>query len=153
VALNRQSNLPTRFLGLVTRTALAEMLAHTYADAKNIDPNESYSRLDTALHNLKLIEGVQQAIWHALIAKKEKLDDKELIEHLAKKLEKPRRYKAWRPKRNEQGPAAALAVLIDMGASVSSGEAVDLLYRPEGEKLLAEGFRLVGEHLASELLR
>src|SRR5947209_7941737 len=48
--------LPMRFLGLVTRTQLVEMLAHTYAEAKNIDPNEAYTRLETSLKQLRLIE-------------------------------------------------------------------------------------------------
>jgi hypothetical protein len=147
------ARLPTRFLGLVTRSVLAEMLAHTYADARNIDPNEAYVRLDVALRNLKLIEGVQYAIWNALLAQKPKLDEAELVEHVAKRLEKPRRYKALKPKRAELGPLTALTVLIDVGASVSSGEAADLLHTPEGEQLLSRGFVIVGEHLAREMLR
>jgi hypothetical protein len=144
---------PTRFLGLVTRSVMAEMLAHTYAEARNIDPNEAYTRLDTALRDLKLIEGVQHAIWNALRALKPDLDDPALVEHVAKRLEKPRRYRAYKPKRADQGALTALTVLVDMGASVSSGEAADLLQSTEGQRLLQRGFALIGEHLAREMLR
>jgi hypothetical protein len=147
------AQLPTRFLGIVTRTQLAEMLAQTYAAARNIDPNEAYTRLDVALKTLRLIEGVQQSTWSALRAKKPDLDPSALVELVAKKLEKPRRFKALKPKRADEGGLAALTVLIDVGASVSSGEAWDLLETAEGEKLLHAGFRAIGEHLAAEMLR
>jgi hypothetical protein len=148
----RVTALPTRFLGIVTRTQLAEMLAQTYATAKNIDPNEAYTRLDASLKQLRLIEGIQRGIWSALEAKKPNLSPQELVELVAKKLDK-KKFKALKPKRAEEGPLAALTILIDMGAQVSSGEAMDLLDRAEGEKLLREGFRIIGAHIASEMLR
>lgn len=129
------------------------MLAPTYALQKDIDPNEAHGRLATALGRLELIEGVQQAIWSALKEKKPDLESAALVEHVQKKLDKPRRFKGLKPKRTEQGPMAALSVLIDVGASVSSGEAMGLLGTPEGERLLQEGFRVVGRHLADEMLR
>jgi hypothetical protein len=147
------AKLPVRFLGLVTRSVLAEMLSQTYAAAKNIDPNEAYTRLDVALKDLKLIEGVQNAIWAAAVAAKPKLDDSALVDLLAKRLDKAKRFKAFKPKRAESGPLAAWTVLVDAGAGYSSGEARDLLYTDEGEKLLAAGFKLIGAHLASEMLR
>lgn len=145
--------LPTRFLGLVTRTQLAEMLAQTYAEARNIDPNEAYTRLDTALRNLRLIEGVQQGIWAALEAKKPDLAPAELVEAVAKRLSRPKKFKAVKAKSGSEGALAALTVLIDFGASVSSGDAMNLLESPQGEKLLREGFRIIGGHLAAEMLR
>jgi hypothetical protein len=129
------------------------MLAHTYAQARNIDPNEAYTRLDVALKNLRLIEGVQQAIWNALREKKQDLEPNAVVDLVAKKLEKPRRFKAFKPKRADEGGLAALTILIDVGASVSSGEAWDLLETAEGEKLLRAGFKGIGEHLATEMLR
>jgi hypothetical protein len=140
-------------MGLVTRTHLAEMLAQTYATSKNIDPNEAYTRLDTSLKQLRLIEGIQKATWSALETKKPDLAPDALVELVAKKLERPKKFKAYKPKRSEEGPLAALTILIDMGASFATGEAMDLLDSPEGEKLLREGFRAIGNHLAGEMLR
>jgi hypothetical protein len=145
--------LPVRFLGMMTKSVLAEMLAHTYATAKNIDPNEAYERLDVALKDLKVIEGIQQATWASVRAKKPSLDEAGILELLAKRLEKLKRFKAFKPKRAESGPLAAFTVLVDMSAGYSSGEARDLLYTEDGEKLLAAGFKLIGEHLAGEMLR
>jgi hypothetical protein len=147
------AKLPVRFQGLVTRSVLAEMLSQTYAAAKNIDPNEAYGRLDEALKDLKLIEGLQQAIWAAAVGTKPKLGDSELVDLLAKRLDKAKRFKAFKPKRTESGPIAAWTVLVDAGSGYSSGEARDLLYTDEGEKLLATGFKLLGAHLAAEMLR
>lgn len=148
-----RSQLPIRFLGLVPRSVLAEMLAQTYAEARGIDPNDAYRRLDTALANLRLIEGVQRGTWEALLAAKPNLDEKAVIEHVEKRLQKPRRFTAWKPKRAEQGASAAVTILIDTASSYSSGEATDLLGTPEGEKMLGQGFRLLGAHLAKQLLR
>lgn len=146
--------LPTRFLGLVTRSVLAEMLSQTYAAVKDIDPNDAYERLDAALKSdLRLIEGVQQAIWASAIEKKPKLDDSSLVDLLSKRLDKPKRIKAFKPKRADTGAMAAWAVLVDAGSGYSTGDARDLLYTEQGEKLLAAGFKMIGEHLASEMLR
>src|SRR5262249_21676370 len=145
--------IPVRFLGLVPKPIMAEMLAHTYAESKNVDPNEAYERLDVALKDLKLIEGLQRATWASLLAKKPQLAEKELVEHVAKRLEKARRFKAFKPKRAESGALAAVMVLIDTGSGYATGEARELLHTPEGEKLLATGFALLGAHLAAEMLR
>jgi hypothetical protein len=148
------AQLPTRFLGLVTRTVLVEMIVQTYAEAKNIDPNEAYTRLDTALKSdVKLIGGLQQAIWSGLRAKKPALADVDLVEHVAKRLEKPKRFKALKPKRAESGALAAVTIAMDAGAGFAGGEARDLLYSPEGEKLYAAGIKLLGDHVAAEMLR
>ncbi|MCK6550559.1 hypothetical protein L6R52_32275 [Myxococcota bacterium] len=154
MGLQSRPQLPVRFLGLVTKNTLSEMLAQTYAEAKNVDPNEAYQRLEVALKSdLRLIEGLQSATWRALVQKKPSLDDKALTEHVAKRLEKARRFQALKPKRADQGPLAALMVLIDQACGYSTGEAASLLYSPQGEQLLAKGFELAGNHLAHEMTR
>lgn len=145
--------LPIRFRALVSRAVLSEMLAATYASGKNIDANEAYTRLDTALKNLRLIEGVQEAIFGALRREKAALDEAELVDLVAKKLERARRFRAFKPKASEEGGLAAFTIQVDVGASVSSGEAADLLATSEGEAMLRKGFRAIGEHLAREILR
>lgn len=145
--------LRTRFLALLTRAQLTEMLAPTYAKLKNIDPNEAYTRLESSLRQLELIEGLQQATWDALAKAKPDLDDQGRVDLVAKKLSKTRRYKPVTVKSADEGAFIALSVLIDRGAGVGSGEALDLLETPGGQKLLARGFGLIGAHLAKELLR
>ena len=147
------AKLPLRFTGLVTRSVLAEMMVQTYAVNKDIDPNEAYERLDVALKELRLIEGLQQSIWRAATAKKPGLDDSPLVDLLAKRLDRAKRFKPFKPKRTESGALAAVMLLVDMGAGYASGDARDLIQSEQGEKLLAEGFRLLGEHLAGEMLR
>lgn len=147
------SRLPIRYLALVTRNQLAEMLAKTYAKLKDIDANDAYRRLEVALRDLELIEGLQGATWEALHEKKAGVEDAAMVELVAKKLTKPRRFKpaSWRA--NDEGAWLALGVLIDRGAGVSSGEALDLLESSGGQVLLKKGLRLAGQHLAAELLR
>lgn len=147
------AKLPLRFTGLVTRSVLAEMMVQTYATNKDIEPNDAYERLDVALKELRLIEGLQQAIWRAAVAKKPNLEDSPLVDLLAKRVNGAKRFKPFKPKRTESGALAAVMLLVDMGSGYSSGDARNLLLSEQGEKLLAEGFRLLGEHLAGEMLR
>jgi hypothetical protein len=146
------SQVTTRYLALVTRAQLTEMIAPTYAKLKNIDPNEAYTRLENSLRELELIEGVQRATWRALVEESE-LGDVQIVEKIAKKLMKPRKWKAATVKSADEGAYIALSVLMDRGAGVGSGEALDLLETPGGKKLLQSGFNLIGRHLAKELLR
>lgn len=145
--------LRTRFLALLTRSQLTEMMAPTYAKLKNIDPNEAYTRLEGSLRQLPLIEGLQKATWDALADTKEDLNEEALVELVAKKLGKPRRFKPATVKTADEGAWIALSVLMDQGAGVGNGEAMDLLDTPGGQKLLKSGFGLAGRHLAKELLR
>ena len=144
---------PSRFLALVTRNQLAEMFAPTYARARNIDPNEAYTRLEVALRDLRLIEGLQQAAWRGLRTRKPALDDGAILDVVSTKLAKRRQYKPVPSGRSSEGAIAALIVLVDLAAGVGSGESYDLIESPEGELLLARGFELTGGHLAGELLR
>jgi hypothetical protein len=147
------AQLPLRFLGLVTRSVLAEMMASTYAESRNVEPNEAYERLDIGLKEVKLISGIQREIWAAAIALKPRLGDSELVDQMAKKVNKAKRFQPLKPKRAQSGSLAAVMVLIDMGAGFSTGEARDLLLSEEGEKLLSAGYKLIGAHLAAEMLR
>jgi hypothetical protein len=145
--------LPMRFLGLVTRHALAEMLAQTYGEVRNIDPNEAHLRLDTALSDVRLIEEIQIATWNALANARPKLDPDQLTELVAKKLARTRTFKALKPPRSAEHGLAALAVAIDGRVGVSSGEALDLLETKQGQALMKSGIKLVGEHLAKSILK
>lgn len=144
-----------RFLSLVTRTALPEMLAPTYAKVKNLDPNEAYARLELALADLRLLDNIQLAIWQSLEAERAGMDEPAMVAHLEKRLsrKKSKRFKplTWRAK--DEGALVALTVAFDRGAGVASGEAVDLLLSPGGQTLFDAGIALVGRHLAKELLR
>lgn len=147
------AQLPLRFLGLVTKSVLAEMMASTYAETRNVEPNEAYERLIESLKDAKLISALQHGIWSAAVAMKPKLDDSELVDQLAKKVNRAKRFQPLKPKRTESGALAAVMVLIDMGSGYSTGEARDLIHTEEGEKLVAAGCKLVGKHLAGEMLR
>lgn len=144
---------PQRFLSMLTRQQLAEMLAPTYAELRNVDVNEAYSRLEPALRSLKLIEGLQRETWRAVAEKKEKLDDGQLLDAINKRLGRTKRFQAMKPKRGDDGPLAALVVMVDAGAGIASGEAYGLLDTKEGELLLEKSFKILGAHLAKELLR
>lgn len=129
------------------------MVTPTYAKAKNLDLNDAYVRLEDALRDLELIEGLQYTTWDALVANHEDETETQIVERVRKKLGKKKRYKAaaWRSK--DDGAMVALAILIDRGAGRSSGEALDLLETDAGQKLLEQGFVLMGAHLAKELVR
>lgn len=142
-----------RFLSLVTRTALPEMVAPTYAKLKNLDPNEAYERLTLSLNDTRLLEAIQLSVWRALDEEKAGMDEPALITHLEKRLKKAKRFKPAPQKRADEGAWVAVTVAFDRGAGVASGEAVDLLLSPGGQELWQVGLRRLGEHLAKELLR
>ncbi len=130
------------------------MLAPTYASAKNIDPNEAYGRLEAALKNsLGLIEGVQNETWRSVLEAKPNLESDALLDLCSTKMSRRKAYKALKPQRKDEGAFAALTIMMDYGAGVSSGEALDLLESPEGQQMLQRGYKLLGKHLAQEILR
>jgi hypothetical protein len=143
---------PQRFLGVVTKRALAEMLAHTYADSKNMDPNDAYLEVEQGLSDLRLVEGLQNALWNALVEAKPKLDPNELIDLAGKKVDKRRSFRALKAARADQPSLAALVIALGRSSS-SSGEAVDLLETKEGQKLLDRGIRVAGDLLAKAILK
>lgn len=144
-----------RFLSLVTRTALPEMIAPTYAKVKNLHPNEAYAQLEAALADMRLLDQVQQAVWRGLESERAGMDEPQIIAHLEKRLakKKGKRFKplTWRTK--DEGAIVALCVAFDRGAGVASGEAIDLLLSPGGQDLFEAGLAALGSHLAKELLR
>ena len=142
-----------RFLSLITRSALPEMVAPTYAKLKNLDPNEAYHRLEQALRDLPLLDQIQQSTWRAIEAEKAGMDEASLVEHLAKRLGKTKKFKAAPMKPADEGEWLALSIAIDAAAGVASGEARDLLDSPGGQALLRKGMARFGAHLAKELLR
>lgn len=144
-----------RFLSLVTRTALPEMIAPTYAKLKNLDPNDAYHLLTTALSDMGLLEQVQQAVWRGLEQERAGMDEVQMVVHLEKRLskKKSKRFKPAMWRSAEEGAYVALGIAFDKGAGVASGEAVDLLYSPGGQELFDTGLRGLGLHLAKELLR
>ena len=144
---------PPQMLAILSRTRLTEMLAPTYGAARNIDVNEAYTRLETALRDLSLIHSLQSTTWQALQEAEPSLSREDLIAKVDKKLSKRRAFKAAKTSRKDEGALTALTVRFDVGAGVSSGEAWDLLESTEGQALLARGVALAGKHLAAELLR
>lgn len=140
------------YLGLVTRTRLAQMLTNTYAKLKNVDPDESYARLEDSLRDLRLIEGLQDAIWRALQAKRPNLTPEQLVARASKTLGRRKVFKPLRIRAADEGPWAALTVLIEFNAGFATGEAVGLLDTPDGEVLLQTGFDVCGRLLAQEML-
>jgi hypothetical protein len=144
------SRVPTSFAALTTRIRLAEMLAPTYAGLRNVDLNEAYGRLEEAFALLRLIEGVQLGFWRALTDDSDQ-DDASVVERVGKRMYKRQRYAAFKPKKKDEGPIAALTILMDEGAGLSSGEAFDLLETEEGQRMLELGFRVIGAHLAKQV--
>lgn len=145
--------VPRRFLAQLTRHQLAEMLAPSYAELRNIDVNEAHLRLEPALRSLRLIEGLQRGTWRGLEELKPNLGEDAILELVTKKLAKNKRFQPIKRKAAEEGPIAALTVLIENGAGISSGEAFSLLDSPQAEVLLEKGFLIIGRHLARELAR
>ncbi|MEQ8274111.1 MAG: hypothetical protein RMA76_06010 [Deltaproteobacteria bacterium] len=147
------SRPPAAFFAQTSRAQLVEMVTPTYAKAKNLDLNEAYYRLEDALKDLQLIEGLQYAIWDALVADHPDEDETQIVERVRKKTAKKKRFKSasWRAK--DEGAMVAFSILVDRGAGRSSGEALDLLETDAGQQLLARGFEIVGAHLAKELVR
>lgn len=129
------------------------MLAPTYAKLKNIDPNDAYRRLTSACRDYEWLDGLQQYTWEALKAARPEWEDETIVDRVEKKLSKSRRYRAATWKAAEEGAWIAWSVLVDQGAGVASGEALDLIETPVGQQLLQTGFELVGAHLAKEMLR
>ena len=144
------SRVPTSFAALTTRVRLAEMLAPTYAALRNVDVNEAYGRLEESFGRLQLIEGVQLGFWRALTEDDER-DEAALVARVAKRMDKRQRYSAFKPKAKDEGPMAALTILMDEGAGLSSGDAFDLLESSEGQRMLEAGFDVIGRHLAKQV--
>jgi hypothetical protein len=147
------SAVPPRFVGTVTRHALAEMLAHTHAAQQNIDPNAAYLELETALADVRLIGGIQLAMYQAMLAARPKLDANALVELVGKKTDKRRSFRALKVARADQSALAALSIAIGSKSGTISGEAWDLLETAEGQKLLDRGLRVAGEGLALAILK
>jgi hypothetical protein len=143
---------PQRFLSLLTKNQLAEMLAPTYAALSTVDANEAYTLLEPALKDVDLIASVQNAIWSALEREKPGTPEA-LLDLVAKKLAKPRKFKAPKVTGKDEGAWIAFGLYLRLYAGVASGEAADLLETDAGQKLLDQGFSLLGTHLAKELIR
>ena len=146
------SRTPQRFLSLMTKNQLAEMVAPTYALLANVDPNEAYTQLEPALKDVDLISAIQGAIWNALEREKPGTPDA-ILDLVAKKLGKPRKFRAAKVTGKDEGAWIAMGFYLRLYAGVASGEAADLLETDQGQKLLDRGFELIGTHLAKELLR
>jgi hypothetical protein len=146
------SRTPQRFLSLMTKNQLAEMLAPTYALVANIDPNEAYTSLEPALKDVDLISALQGSIWTALEREKPGTPEA-ILDLVSKKLGKSRKFKAAKLTGKDEGAWVAMGLYLKLYAGVASGEAADLLETDAGQKLLERGFDLLGTHLAKELLR
>lgn len=145
--------VPRRLIALMNRPLLVEMLAPSYALARNIDVNEAAHRLDDATRQLKLMDGLQRGTWSALLAAKPDKDEEAILTAVEKKRAKTKRWQPIKAKEREDGGFAALILLIDVGAGVAAGEGWDMLESKEGARFLEKGFAKMGEHLARELLR
>jgi len=132
---------------------VASALAPTFARVRALDPNDAYLRLESALAAVELLHPLQQAAWTVLVERKPDRPDGERIAWLAKRLERPKRFRP--PGRNaaEEGAWLAWTLRIDRAAGAASGEAADLLDTPEGRRLEAHGTALAGRHLGAELTR
>jgi hypothetical protein len=137
----------------MTKNQLAEMVAPTYAVLANVDPNEAYSSLEPALKDIELITAIQGSIWGALEKEKSGAAPEELLDLVAKKLSKSRKFKAAKTTGKDEGAWIAMGLYLRLYAGVASGEAADLLETDQGQKLLDRGFDLLGTHLAKELIR
>lgn len=144
---------PRRFLAILTRTVVAEMLTPSYAEARNVDLNEAALRLADATRDVRLLAGIQDGTWAGLREKKPKLEDDEILEFVLKKLERTKRFKAFKAPAKDQGGAAAVLVLADVAANMASGDAAALIDSADGARYLEAGFRAFGRHFANELLR
>ena len=147
------TDVKTLYLALLTRNRLAQLLTETYAKARNVDPNEAYARLDEALKGLRLIRGLQNATWIAMQDIRPDLPPDKLVARAESALSRRKNFKAFRIRRNEEGAFAAVTILIELGAGVSTGEALGLLETDEGEALLHSGFQVIGRHLASVMIK
>jgi hypothetical protein len=146
------SGYPTEFFGLITRTLMARMLTETYAVARNLTLDESYHRLETSLSNLRLIQGLQDAIWKGMHQLRPDTSSNKLIERAAKRATNRKRFKAIRISGRDEGPWAALIILIEMNAGFSTGEAMGMLDTPQGAELVERGFEVIGRALAKTLV-
>jgi hypothetical protein len=146
------SRPPARFFALLTKNQLAEMIAPVYAKLSTIDPNEAYERLESSLKSVDLIEAVQIATWDALLGAKDGPPE-QILDAVAKKLSKAKRFKPAVPARKDEGAWTALRSRLDLASGVATGEARDLLDTDQGRLLVDRGLELLGAHLAKELLR
>jgi len=131
---------------------MARMLTETYAVARNLTLDESYQRLETALSNLRLIQGLQGGVWKGIHQLRPETSSDKLIERATKRAAKRKKFKAVRISSRDEGPWAALMILIEMNAGFSTGEAMGMLDTPEGAELLEQGFEMIGRALAKTLV-
>ena len=145
---------PSSILSFLTREWLAEMSAPTYADLRDVDVPEAFTRLGKSLRSLSVIEAVQAAVWRGLQDAQPELDDAKLVAKVAKKREKSRRFRGPKRRRaDDEGAWIAMAVWFDVAANLASGEAEALVTSDKGRQLVQAGLRLLGAHVATEILR
>lgn len=147
------SRPPQRFLAQMTKNQLTEMMAQTYAAVSKVDPNEAYTRLESSLKDLELIEAIQGVLWDAITESKPDASQEQILDLITKKQSKPRKFRAPKIAGKDEGAWVALGLYLDLYAGVASGEAADLLETDQGQKLLERGLDLLGAHLAKEVLR
>jgi hypothetical protein len=145
--------VPRRFVAVLTRNLLAELVAPTYAAEKQVELNDAAEALIEGLRAPRVIEPLQRGTWAALVEAKPKLDDDAILELVERRLAKSRRFKAMTPKRTERPGLAAVILSIDEAAGLATQASAAILEAPEGQRFLTAGYLDLGRHRAAELLR
>jgi len=145
--------VPRRFVAVLTRNLLAELVAPTYASEKQVELNDAAEALIEGLRAPRVIEPLQRATWAALVEAKPKLDDDGILDLVERHLAKSRRYKPMAPKRAERPGLAAVILSVDEAAGLATQASAAILEAPEGQRFLTDGSMALGRHLAAELLR
>jgi hypothetical protein len=138
--------VPRRFVAVLTRNLLAELVAPTYASEKQVELNDAAEALIEGLRAPRVIEPLQRATWAAL-------DDDGILDLVERHLAKSRRYKPMAPKRAERPGLAAVILSVDEAAGLATQASAAILEAPEGQRFLTDGYMALGRHLAAELLR
>ena len=136
---------------VVTRKDLVQLLAPTYARAREVDETEAAERLDRALASPGALEDLYGALGGALSAAKgARTTEDALIDKISARIAARRA----RARAAEATPAlSAVLVRLDLELGLAPESMRETLASPRGRPLLDAGYRELGAHLAKELLR
>ncbi|MHB8417794.1 MAG: hypothetical protein ACYDCL_06945 [Myxococcales bacterium] len=134
----------------MTRADWAALLVSTYAAAHSLDEDLALERLEQAVRDDQLVDGLTEALELALLEARGKTPEGPLLDRFAKALQKRRHRVRAAPSTPE---ISAALVRIDLTLGLAPAGLRDTLESEKGAGLLAAGLRALGAHLVREILK
>jgi hypothetical protein len=140
-----------RLPAVLTRADLAWLVTPTYAEALSVEDDEAHERLARALRQQELVEDLLWGISEALPDQQgPRTSADQLVDKLSKALH-ARRGKVTAAPAGAAISAVLVRINVELGLAPEPMRAT--LQTDKGQRLLDDGLRALGAHLASELLK